>query len=140
MRFLLDANVFSEMALETPSAAVVAWLRWHELESGTSSVVIAELDYGVQLLPQGQRRKRLEFWLAGLLKQTIVIPFDVEEAREYARLMAQLRHAGATLPTKDAMIAATALVHGLTVVTRNERDFLRTGVGVVNPFGENFAG
>lgn len=134
MKYLLDANVFSEMAMETPRAGVLDWLRWHEHESGTSSVVIAELDYGIQLMPHGQRRKRLETWLAGLLEQTAVIPFDVEEVREYARLMAKMTQAGSTLPTKEAMIAATALVHGLAVVTRNVKDFERAGVPVLNPF------
>lgn len=137
MKFLLDANVISEPVADTPSAEVIAWLKWNEAESVTSSVVVAELDYGIQLLPLGWRRGRLENWLAGLLEYLCVIPFDVEEAREWARLMALLTMTGKTLPTKDAMIAATALVHDLTVVTRNVRDFERTGVKWINPFAEN---
>lgn len=134
MKFLLDANVISEMVADTPSPEVVAWLKWNEAESVTSSVVVAELDYGISLMPMGRRRSRLEEWLNGVLEYLQVISFDLEEAREWSRLMARLTLTGKPLPTKDAMIAATALVHGLTVVTRNVRDFERAGVKLVNPF------
>lgn len=137
MKYLLDANVISEMVANSPNPEVVAWLKWNDAASVTSSVVVAELDYGINLIPMGRRRTRLEEWLTGILDYLQVIPFDIEEARAWSRLMAKLTLAGKPLPTKDAMIAATALVHGLTVVTRNARDFERTGVTLVNPFSES---
>ena len=137
MKFLLDANVISEPVAELPRPEVITWLRWNEAESVTSSVVVAELDYGIQLMPVGRRRARLESWLSGILEYLQVVPFDLEEAREWSRLMARLTLEGKPLPTKDAMIAATAVVHGLTVVTRNVRDFERTGVALVNPFPQS---
>ncbi|MDB6072308.1 MAG: toxin, family [Verrucomicrobiales bacterium] len=137
MRYILDSNVISEMVANVPRPEVVAWIRWHESESGTSSVLLAELEYGIQLMPTGKRRQRLEEWLEGILGYVQIIPFDVAEAREWSRLMAHLTQAGRRLPVKDSMIAATALVHGLTVVTRNVRDFERTGVTLVNPFLES---
>ena len=134
MKFLLDANVISEPVSDAPMPQVMKWLKWNEAESVTCSVVVAELDYGIQLLPLGRRRARLESWLTDLLGCLGVLPFDVEEAQEWSRLMAKLTLTGKPMPTKDAMIAATAIVHGLTVVTRNVRDFARTGVPWGNPF------
>lgn len=135
MRYILS-NVISELVAKVPRPEVVAWIRWNEAESATSSVVIAELEYGIRLMPTGKRRQRMEEWLEGILGYVRIIPFDVAEAREWSRLMAQLTKAGRRLPVKDSMIAATALAHGLTVVTRNVRDFERTGVKLVNPFVE----
>lgn len=134
MKFLLDTNVVSEMVTNTPHREVQAWMRWNERESGTSSVVVAEVEYGIKLMPIGQRRRRLEEWLEHILSYVHIFPFDVAEAREWSRLMARLTSVGKRMPTKDSMIAATALVRGLTVVTRNVRDFERTGVALVNPF------
>lgn len=136
MRYILDSNVISELVANDPRPEVVAWIRWHEAESATSSVVLAELEYGIRLMPMGKRRQRMEEWLEGILRYVRIIPFDVAEAREWSRLMAQPTKEGRRLPVKDSMIAATALVHGLTVVTRNVRDFERTGVELVNPFSE----
>jgi len=87
------------------------------------------------LLPVGRRRRRLERWFREGITRIRCLPWDAATGLRWARLLADLRKAGQSLPIKDSLIAATALVHGLTVATRNARDFARAGVKVVDPFG-----
>lgn len=136
MKFLLDANVLSEATKPRPDGGVLRWLSEHQVGSCTSSVVMGEIEIGLLLLEDGQRRRQLFSWLEGLRASMIVFPFDQEVASAWAGLVAGLQGQGIRLPIKDSMIAATAVVHGLTVVTRNVRDFEQTGVKLVNPFGE----
>lgn len=95
---------------------------------------MGEIEIGLLLLDHGLRRRQILLWFEGLRASTEVLPFDQEVARSWARLVSGLQGKGVRLPIKDSMIAATALVHGLTVVTRNVRDFERAGVKLVNPF------
>ena len=134
MTFLVDANVLSEPTKPAPLAKVVRWLEDHEEELVVDSVVLGELYLGVLALPRGRRRERLEDWFATLVETIDCLPWDAAVACRWAALVVHLRAKGQTLPLLDGMIAATALAHGLTVATRNTRDFTRAGVEVVDPF------
>jgi toxin FitB len=90
--------------------------------------------FGIDVLPAGKRRKRLQRWFADGIRRLTCLSWDAKTGLRWAKLLADLRAAGLAMPIKDSMIAATALVHGLTVATRNEADFRKAGVRVVNPF------
>jgi predicted nucleic acid-binding protein len=139
MKYLLDSNVVSEPAKTKPDAAVVAWLDSHELECAVSTITLAELRYGIERLPEGKRRRQLERDFA-FFRQDFgnrVLAFDEAEATEWGRYAARLerelgRDAQRKVGIKDSRIAATALAHHLTVVTRNIDHFPE--VDTVNPF------
>jgi hypothetical protein len=76
----------------------------------------------------------LEQWFEEGVRHIVCLPWDAATGLRWAKLLAELRQSGQTIPIKDSLIAATALVHGLTMVTRNEEDFKRAGVNVMNPF------
>jgi predicted nucleic acid-binding protein len=132
--YLVDANILSEVTKPAPHPAVVDWLRHHERELAVDPVILGEIRFGIHLLPAGQRRKRLEKWFAEGVEKIHCLPVDAATGLRWAKLLADLRHAGEAMPVKDSLIAATALVHGLTVVTRNLRDFRTAGVKVLDPF------
>ena len=134
MKFLVDANVLSEVTKPTPNPAVVSWLREHEPALVVDPIIVGEVRFGILLLPAGQRRKRLEQWFDEGVKRIACLPFDEEAGLRWAALLAKLRTRGETMPVKDSLIATTALVHGLTVATRNQSDFRKAGVRIVNPF------
>lgn len=132
--YLVDTNVVSETRLRRPHPAVLAWLRsTRSDELQVSALTIGEIQKGVENLRDRDpiRASSIESWLdEAVLQHFEVLAFDSAAAREWARLMNGLP---ADL-TIDAMIASTALVHGLTVVTRNERDFEQLAVPTLNPF------
>ena len=86
------------------------------------------------MLPAGRKRTQLQQWLDAVVQTIECLPWDAAVSRRWAKLVAELRRTGHTLPVLDSMIAATALEHSLTVATRNIRDFRKTGVQVVDPF------
>ena len=134
MTFLVDANVLSEPTKPAPSPTVVDWLTINEGDFVVDSVVLGELCIGVLSLPAGRKRTQLQQWLDAVVQTIECLPWDAAVSRRWAKLVVELRSAGHTLPVLDSMIAATALEHGLTVATRNIRDFRKTGVKVVDPF------
>lgn len=134
MNYLVDANVLSEPMKAAPSPHVVSWLMANEADLTVEPIVLSEIRLGIELLPQGARRRRLEDWFARGVAKLACIPIDATTGMEWARLLARLRKTGKTMPLNDSLIAATALVHGLTIVTRNKRDFEPAGVPVLNPF------
>lgn len=138
MSYLLDTNVVSEWTRPHPDPRVVAWLGDVDEDRVFLSVVtLAEIQRGIDLLPRGKKQDRLAAWLAGeLLDRFEARVLDVTRAiaREWGALCAQAQRDGIPIGVIDAFIAATARVHGLTVVTRNDGDFTSTGVKLLNPW------
>ena len=140
MKYLVDANVLSEATRRAPNPSVVRWLETNEPELVFDAIVLGELAIGVEGLPRGRKRRRLEEWFEALTGTIECLPWDAATSAEWARLVVDLRRRGRTMPLFDSMIAATARAHGLAVVTRNVRNFEPAGVEVVNPFpGEDQA-
>ena len=134
MRHLVDANVLSEPTKPAPDDRVVSWLRYHERSLVVDPIILGEIEYGILLLPAGKRRQHLEQWFAAGIQRMVCLPWDSATGLRWAQLLAKLRTAGKTMPIKDSLIAATALVHNLVVVTRNDKDFRKADVQVINPF------
>ncbi len=134
MPFLVDANVLSEPTKPAPNPRVLDWLRHHESELFVDPIILAELHLGILLLPRGKRQQRLETWFEQVVSRLACLAWDAATGLRWAKLLASLRAAGQAMPIKDSLIAASALTHGLAVATRNERDFVKAGVAVVNPF------
>ena len=132
--YLVDANVLSEPTKPTPNESVVDWLRRHEADLAVDPIILGELEYGILVLPDGQRRKKLEDWFAKGVERLRALEFDTDTAAQWARLLARLKKNGRAMPIKDSLIAATAIRHRLTVATRNTNDFRKAEVKVVNPF------
>jgi hypothetical protein len=132
--YLLDTNVVAELRKPRPRAAVVEWF---EVTSGTelyvSVLVVGEIQQGIVRLRRRDPRQAAahEAWLGRLRHEFAnrILPVSEEVALEWGRL-----NAADPLPVVDSLMAATARVHGLTLVTRNVRDFDRVGVAYLNPF------
>jgi len=125
MRYLLDTNLLSR---QDSYPKVRNWIVQHYLQIAISSVTIAEIAQGLEELPSGRKRARLENLLQEMLADYPVLPLDTSVALEWGRYVAQ---ATRPLPILDSIIAATALTHNLEVVTENTTDF--PGVDTVNP-------
>ena len=131
--YLLDTNVVSELRRPRPHGAILAWLRGvSDTEIHLSAVTIGEVQAGIEITRERDPAKAadIELWLEEVAKTYNVLPMDADIFRAWARLM----HRRSDDLIEDAMIAATAIVHKLTVVTRNVRDFDRLGVRTLNPF------
>ncbi len=133
MKYLLDTNILSEIRKPKPHGGVLAWFTAHHPEGfATPVIALFELQMGVEKVREHDALKAAEFdfWAARIAGGSDVLPLDAEAAREAARLLSKLPMA----MIADAMIAAIAKVNGLTVATRNTKDFERLGVALVNPF------
>ena len=138
MSYLLDTDVISEWAKPRPNPRVVGWLgETLEHELHISVVSWAELRRGIERLVPGKRRQRLADWLENDLPHrfgTRVLPVDSTVADAWGTLMARREAAGRPMNSMDAFIAATAEVHGLTLVTRNVSDFEGAVRSILNPW------
>jgi toxin FitB len=131
--YLLDTNVVSELRKPRPHGGVVAWLESvDDAQLHLSAVTIGEIQAGIELTREQnpQKANEIEAWLELVANAYNVLPMDAETFRAWARLM----HRKSNTLYEDAMIAATAKVHGLTVVSRNVADFSALGLEVINPF------
>ncbi len=136
--FLLDTNIPSEFRNPRPEPRVVQWVDSVPEDSVFISVVtLGEIRKGCELLDAGKRRKELEQWLEGEVREWFlgrILPVTEAIAERWGKLEAKRQRLGLPLNTADGQIAATALEHGLTLVTRNEKDFADLGVSILNPW------
>lgn len=131
--YLLDTNVVSELRKPKPHGAVLAWFReLDDTQLHLSAVTLGEIQAGVEITREQDAAKaaEIESWLEMVAGSYNVLPMDAAAFRTWAVLM----HRKSDAVIEDAMIAATAKVHGLTVVTRNVADFRSFGVPLLNPF------
>ncbi len=103
-----------------------------------SVITVGEIAKGIALWPAGARRQEFALWLLGLEQSftSRILPVEIEIARLWGELTAQAQSHGAHVPATDGLIAATALHHGLPVMTRNSRDFVASGVPIINPWDD----
>jgi|SRR5579872_4060294 len=138
MSYLLDTNVVSEWAKPQPDPGVVAWLdSADEDELHLSVATIAELRFGIALLPPSTRQRRLTHWFQEELLTRFsdrILPIDAGVAAGWGDVRAERQKAGRPISAMDAMIAATARVHGLSLVTRNSTDFVGSLSSIINPW------
>jgi predicted nucleic acid-binding protein len=137
--YLLDTNVLSDSTKLVPHPAVTQWVEAQPLATLFISVVsLAEAAYGIERLPEGRKADGLRHWLGSVIVDFggRLLPVDAEVAMAQARIRRAAENARRTMPAIDAFIAATAEVRGLTLVTRNVRDFETWGGAVFNPWGE----
>ena len=135
MSYLLDTNVLSELRRKQPKPGVVAWLQARPAQALFLSVLtLGEIRKGIEGLPDATRRQAIADWLEVELPRYFegrLLPLDAHTADRWGRLMV---HAGRPLPAIDGLLAATALQHDLTLVTRNTRDFAGLGLRLLNPW------
>ena len=138
MSLLLDTCVLSEVVRPRPDPAVLDWIAGQPEHTLFLSVItIGELAKGASKLADGPRRQEIETWIEGDLARRFrdrLLPVDLAVARSWGEMLGAAERRGTPLPAIDALIAATAHVHGCAVVTRNEIDLRPTGIEVVNPW------
>lgn len=132
----LDTNVVSESLRKAPDPAVLAWLVRHDAELALSTVVIAEIAYGIARIRPDERAARLERGLAEWRRRFAarIFPFTEEAALTYGEIMGEASRHGRPMSAPDGMIAAIARVNGGRLATRNLDDFRGTGVETVSPW------
>lgn len=135
---VLDTNVVSEIMRPKPEPAVLAWLDAQAAdELWLTTIVAAELMYGVARLPDGARKQQLAHAVRSTLEEDFpgrVLPFDLASASIYADLCAQRERAGLKIGMADAQIAATCAAHGAALATRNRAHFEGLGLEIIDPW------
>jgi predicted nucleic acid-binding protein len=134
---LLDTNIVSEAMKPQPDPSVRDWLDAQVAETlFLSSVTVAELLFGIGVLPEGKRKDNLTAALDGVIDLfgSRILPFDASAARRYADLAVKARMAGKGFPTPDGYIAAIAAAHGFAVASRDTTAFHAAGLTVINPW------
>ena len=135
MSYLVDTDVVAELSRRVPNPRVVSWFRdVPDTALHLSVLTLGELRKGVETLADARRKERLRVWLENDLAEWFgdrLLPVTAAVADRWGRLLAG---AGRPVPAVDSLLAATALHHGLRMVTRNSKDFVLPGLDVVNPW------
>lgn len=132
-----DTNLLSELVRPAPNPHLLAWYaRFSNDDLAITAISAAELLYGLELMPHGRRRQQLARYIAMQLSPFAdrILPFSADATPHYAAIVATRRKQGRPIGVQDAMIAAIARSHGMTLATRNVKDFAGTGVDLVNPW------
>ncbi|HXS68540.1 MAG TPA: type II toxin-antitoxin system VapC family toxin [Candidatus Polarisedimenticolia bacterium] len=138
MKYLADTDLISEPRQKLPNARALQWLRDHDHELLLSAITIGEIKKGIELYPDSRKKSELSSWLDALLRdfEGLVLPFGEAEALAWGRLYAKAQKAGRKPPAMDSLNAAIAFHHGLVLATRNQTDYVGTGVKTINPWKE----
>jgi toxin FitB len=135
MNYLSDTCALSEFLKKTPDEKVIEWFE-NQIEDSLfiSVLTIGEINKGISRLPPSKRKTELETWLESILFRydKRILPISLNIANRWGNLLGELEPKGRVLPIIDSLIAATALEHDLTIITRNESDFADTGAKVLN--------
>lgn len=138
MGSVLDTNVISELMKVMPAANLVQWIDSRDpTELFITSITIAEISYGIAVLPTGKRRLQLDQAFKTVISEAFanrILMFDDTAAHIYGELMAHRKQLGRPFSVLDGQIAAIALLHKCSIITRNTNDFLDCGLDVINPF------
>ena len=140
MKYLVDTCVLSELAKGKPNANVVKWLKSHAKGNlfFVSVVTLGEIKEGIDTLPdEDPRKEKLRTWFEEQILEAYeesIVDFDRQVALKWGEIKGMTNRMGRTRPDLDAQIAATAVVHDMTVLTRNVSDMEYTGAEVENPF------
>ena len=136
--WLLDTNILSELRRPRPEPNVLAFIAAQPLDRlFVSAVTLAEIRFGIELVPEVTKRAALNDWLAHTVRPIFeqrVLPVSEDVMFKWRLLVEEGRKAGHTFSQPDLIIAATALHHGLTLVSRDTGDFEKTGVPLLNPW------
>ena len=138
MRYLIDTCVISELFKKRPAKPVVVWVREQdELSLFISVLTLGELEKGIAKVDDDKRRQTLRDWVDHDLKRRFagrILAFDYEAACRWGTITGEAEKKGSPIPVVDGQLAATALLHGLTYVTRNTSDVAPSGVPTLNPW------
>ncbi|WP_159818042.1 type II toxin-antitoxin system VapC family toxin [Colwellia sp. 20A7] len=138
---ILDTNIVSEFMTSPPASSVLNWLNHQKVSSlYLTSITVAEINYGLGIMPNGKRKKLLEerfkLFVDSAFKQRI-LSFDENAAILYGDLMAEKRKIGKPMSCFDGQIAAIARLHSYSIATRNIKDFTHCQLDLINPFDFN---
>ena len=138
MKFLADTNLLSELLKRQPNPGVLRWLdAVDERDIALSVVTIGELRRGISRLRPGTQQQRLQLWLDGFVLPRFsdrILPIGLDEMLEWGTRYGQFERQGSPRPVLDSLLAVTALVNGLAIVSRNVGDFDRWDVPLINPW------
>lgn len=135
MSFLLDTNGVSEYSKKKPNPKVIEWIDAQIEESLFISVLtVGEIEKGIAKITDANRKTQYELFIKNLVLRfgSRILPVSLKIARRWGNITGNLEKRGRILPIADALIAATALEHNLTIITRNTKDFADTGAKVLN--------
>ncbi len=141
--FLLDTCVISELIKPSPSSNVVRWVDGQDEDGFYVSVItLGEIEKGISKLPEGKKKERLQAWLYSELTDRFndrILDVSLDVAHTWGRILGEAEKHGRSLPVIDALLAATAITKGLTVVTRNTDDMKESGAALLDPWEEESA-
>jgi hypothetical protein len=138
LKFLLHTNVISELSRDEPDMHVFSWMKAvADDDVAMSAMSVTGMRYGIELLPHGRRKANMGAWLADTLTSRFfgrILPMNQEVADQAGVFLAMVRSKGLTIDVPDVLIAATASIHSLILVTRNTKHFVPLGVQLYDPW------